>query len=87
MAVVGGAAGESLPLAGRGLVDTTRLAGSPAGIWQDVAATNAGEIRRALDALIARLTELRDDLEAGDALENVFDEAARYRSLLMRDRE
>ncbi len=55
MQVVGDAVGEDgLALAGRGLVDTTRLAASPADIWQDIAATNADEIGSALDALIAR---------------------------------
>ncbi len=45
MQVVGDAVGaDGLALAGRGLVDTTRLASSPADIWQDIAATNADEI-------------------------------------------
>jgi len=87
MDVVGAKAGESLRLAGRGLVDTTRLAASPSGIWQDIAATNADEIRPALDALIARLTELRDHLEDGDVIERLFDEANRWREKLMEGRE
>jgi prephenate dehydrogenase len=87
MAVVGTEAGDALSLAGRGLVDTTRLAASPSGIWQDIAATNADEIRPALDALIARLTELRDDLDQGDAIEQMFDAANRWRERLMEGRE
>ena len=60
MQVVGDAVGEDgLALAGRGLVDTTRLASSPADIWKDIAATNADEIGAALDALIAVLQDLR----------------------------
>src|SRR5207344_2746741 len=60
MQVVGeGAGAEGLALAGRGLVDTTRLASSPADIWKDIAATNADEIGPALDALIAALGRLR----------------------------
>ncbi len=87
MAVVGGAAGEAgLALAGRGLVDTTRLASSPADIWTDIAATNAGELGRALDQLIARLIELRAGLDRGGALEATFEEAARWRAALMKDR-
>jgi prephenate dehydrogenase len=87
MAVIGNEASDALALAGRGLVDTTRLAGSPAGIWQDIAATNTDQIRRALDALIARLTDLRDDLEAGEAIERIFAEAARYRAKLIEERD
>src|SRR5215470_17265077 len=41
MQVVGEAVGEDgLTLAGRGLIDTTRLASSPAEIWRDIANTN-----------------------------------------------
>ncbi len=66
MDVVGGAIGaDGLALAGRGLVDTTRLASSPADIWRDIAASNADQIGPALDALIAVLQSLRGDLHAG----------------------
>ena len=88
MEVVGGAATEKgLTLAGQGLIDSTRLASSPASVWRDICATNADTIGDALDALIARLTDLRADLERGDALEEIFDEAARWRSELMKTRE
>jgi prephenate dehydrogenase len=73
---------EGLALAGRGLIDTTRLAASPADIWQDIAATSADEIGSALDALIAKLQELRRDLEDGGRLAAVFAEAARWRAAL-----
>jgi prephenate dehydrogenase len=73
---------DGLALAGRGLIDTTRLAASPADIWQDIAATSADEIGSALDALIARLQELRRDLEDGDDLAAVFADAARWRAAL-----
>jgi len=80
MTVVGGAvAEEGLALAGRGLADTTRLASSPADIWKDIAATNADEIGPALDALIAVLQDLRADLAVGARLDEVFNEAARWR--------
>jgi prephenate dehydrogenase len=73
---------EGLALSGRGLRDTTRLAMSPPGIWQDVAATNSGAIARALDDLISVLTRLRDDLTAGETLEQVFESAARWKTTL-----
>jgi prephenate dehydrogenase len=81
MQVVGDAVGQDgLSLAGRGLADTTRLASSPPEIWRDIAATNADEIGPALDALIALLQDLRKDLPVGDALHDVFSDAARWRS-------
>jgi prephenate dehydrogenase len=88
MAVVGsGATAGGLRLAGRGLVDTTRLASSPASVWRDICSNNADEIGPALDALIARLSEMRRDLERGEAMNTVFNEAARWRSELMHGRE
>jgi prephenate dehydrogenase len=83
MQVIGDAVGgEGLALAGRGLLDTTRLASSPAGIWRDIAATNANEIRDALDGLIAVLTDLRADLDSGQRLADVFDAANGWREKL-----
>lgn len=83
MEIVGAAVGgEGLAMAGRGLVDTTRLAGSSSAIWRDITASNADQIAPALDLLIARLKELRLDLGRGDRLTEVFDEAARWRQRL-----
>ena len=88
MDVIGAGAGESgLRLAGRGLVDTTRLASSPPDTWRDVCATNADAVGEALDELIARLLELRADLRSGDAVSRIFTEAARWRAELMSGRE
>ncbi|MGH9143808.1 MAG: prephenate dehydrogenase dimerization domain-containing protein, partial [Vicinamibacterales bacterium] len=83
MQVVGDAVGrDGLALAGRGLADTTRLAASPPDIWRDIAATNADEIGLALDAVIARLQDLRRDLLDGDTLAEVFTDAARWRATI-----
>jgi len=85
MHVVGGAVGQDgLSLAGRGLSDTTRLAASPADIWRDITATNADEIGPALDQLIEVLRELRADLHGGERLEEIFEDAARWRTSLKR---
>jgi len=83
MNVVGEAVGpEGLLLAGRGLVDTTRLAASPADIWKDIAATNTDQVGTALDTLIALLQELRRDLRDGERLSDVFEEANHWRQSL-----
>jgi prephenate dehydrogenase len=88
MQVIGAAANaDGLRLAGRGLVDTTRLASSPPHTWRDICATNADAIGDALDALIARLTELRRDLRGGTAVDAIFEDAARWRAELMKGRE
>lgn len=88
MDVIGSSAGEKgLRLAGRGLVDTTRLASSPPDTWRDVCATNAQAVGEALDVLIDRLSDLRADLQSGEAVTRVFTEAARWRAELMSGRD
>ena len=83
MEVVGSGIGaDGLALAGRGLVDSTRLASSPSDIWRDIAASNADQIGPALDALIAVLQSLRGDLHAGTRIDEVFVDAARWREEL-----
>ena len=87
MHVVGELAGDAgLELAGAGLLDTTRLATSPADIWRDVAATNEDVLREALETLIATLTGLRDSLGSGQAIDEVFTSACRWRDALQRAR-
>ena len=85
MHVVGQLAGDAgLEIAGAGLMDTTRLATSPPDIWKDVAATNEDILSEALDALIRALTDLRDGLETGEAIDSVFTSACRWRTSLDR---
>ncbi|MBV8855870.1 MAG: prephenate dehydrogenase/arogenate dehydrogenase family protein [Acidobacteria bacterium] len=55
-------ADELNALAGPGYRDMTRLAKSPWAVWQDILATNSGEVADALDALILKLSAARDGL-------------------------
>lgn len=87
MHVVGQAAGQKgLELSGRGLVDTTRLASSPADIWKEVCATNPDEVGAAVDALIAVLKDLRGSLESGRSIDEVFESANLWRETLLAGR-
>ncbi len=88
MDTVGAAvAGAGLSVAGRGLVDTTRLASSPASVWRDICAANADAISGALDQLIDRLNDLRADLHRGETIDALFGGAARWRGELMKGRD
>jgi prephenate dehydrogenase len=88
MDVVGDAAeSNGLRLAGRGLVDSTRLASSPSDVWREVCAANAIDIGTALDRLIARLQQLRAGLADRTTVDTVFENAARWRAELMKGRE
>jgi prephenate dehydrogenase len=49
-------------LAGKGYRDMTRLASSPWSMWSDILSTNSNETAAALDALIGKLTSVRDEL-------------------------
>ncbi len=60
------AAGVGREALGRGGHDATRLAGSDAELWTEIALDNADLVVPALGALEARLTGLRQALEAGD---------------------
>jgi len=67
--------GESpLALAGPGLRDALRLAGSPYPLWRDICLTNREEISRALESIIHQLDHLRTHLQ-DRALENEFEVA------------
>lgn len=83
MQAIGDAAGEEgLALGGRGLMDTTRLAGSPADIWADICASNADQIGAAIDALVNLLQQVRGQLQDREAIGRLFDAARRWRAVL-----
>jgi prephenate dehydrogenase len=63
--------GLPLSLAGSGLQDTLRLAGSPYGIWRDILLTNTDNISRALDRLAQAVDYLRTNL-ASKEIEGEF---------------
>ena len=84
MCVSSPAAGEAgLALTGRGPLDATRLAASPADIWRDVCSSNAGPIASALDDLIGELQALRQGLESGTEIDRVFESAGEWRDRLV----
>lgn len=56
--------GSRLRLAGPGLVDTTRLAGSDSGLWEQILELNAPQVAPVLTELAARLTAVASALTA-----------------------
>ena len=63
--------GLPLSLAGPGLQDTLRLAGSPYSVWRDILLTNTDNVSRALDRLAQAIDYLRTHLAAKE-LEQEF---------------
>ena len=73
--------GLPLSLAGSGLRDALRLAGSPYSVWRDVCLTNRDNLVHSLDRLVQALEHLRGSLASRD-LEPQFDAANQvYKSL------
>jgi prephenate dehydrogenase len=68
-----------IKLSGAGYRDMTRLASSSWLIWADILATNSTETAAALEALVGKLTAVRDELR--DSSERVGSELVITRSL------
>lgn len=66
--------GLPVTLAGHGLRDVLRLAGSPYELWRDIALTNTENITRALDRVCQALEQLRTHLSSRE-LEKDFSTA------------
>jgi len=75
--------GLPLTLAGHGLQDMLRLAGSPYTIWRDILLTNTDNVARALDRLAQAVDYLRTRL-ASKELEREFQAANEIYKLLRR---
>ena len=73
--------GLPITLAGSGLRDTLRLAGSPYGMWRDIVLTNREVLSAALDLLARRIDDLKERLGSRE-LEADFDAANELYKLL-----
>lgn len=73
---------DGLAVSGQGLADSTRLASSPAGVWTEICQTNAAPLGAALDALIADLQQVRQQLAAPEKMAKWLESGARWRSEL-----
>ena len=73
---------DNLHWAGNGLRDTTRLAASPASVWQSVLASNVAELKPLLKDLASELSTLADHLDDPDTVRKIFDAANRAKSRL-----
>lgn len=73
--------GLPVTLAGRGLRDSLRLAGSPYSVWRDIILTNSDNLERVLDRMIQALEQVRSDLRTR-ALEDEFSAAGELYKIL-----
>ena len=78
--------GLPLSLAGKGLQDMLRLAGSPYGVWRDIFLTNGENITHALDRLAQAIDHLRTNLSSKE-LEEEFRAANSLFELLHKNQQ
>lgn len=57
---------DDLEFAGKGFVDTSRIASGPANIWTDVFTANSKNTVRGIDKIIAELTKFKEAIKAED---------------------
>jgi prephenate dehydrogenase len=79
------AGGERLPATGPSFRDATRVAGASSRIWTDIYLSNRDALIAGIDETIARLTRVRESLDATDAAQVTAwndDAAANRRRLL-----
>jgi prephenate dehydrogenase len=74
-----------LRFAGKGFMDTSRVASGPANIWTDILLTNADNTIRGIEKVIAQLSRLRTAIESRDAkqIEKLLEKARAKRAALI----
>lgn len=85
-ALVNASNAEELKFAGKGFMDSSRIASGPANIWADVLMTNAQNTVRGIDRLTAELAKLKKAIRAGNRkkIEKLLDAARTKRSKLVK---
>jgi len=73
--------GLPVTLAGRGLRDALRLAGSPYSVWRDIILTNSDNLERVLDQMIQALEQVKSNLRTR-ALDEEFSAAGELYKIL-----
>ncbi len=77
---------KDLAFAGRGFIDTTRVASGPANVWSDILMTNPSTCLEGIDDLIAQLQMIREAIQSGNEkkLMRLLKQAAQKRSQMIR---
>lgn len=78
--------GDDMKFAGKGFLDSTRIASGPSNIWTDVLLANSENIAAGIDRIIAELSRLRTAVSNSDRqeIERLLDGAQRKRAALVK---
>ncbi|GAI23710.1 unnamed protein product, partial [marine sediment metagenome] len=84
-ALINSNSSEELKFAGKGFIDTSRIASGPANIWADVLLTNADNTIKGIDKIIAELLKLKKAIKNQNKqqIENLLEAARKKRSALI----
>ncbi len=76
---------EDLKLAGRGFLDTSRIASGPANVWSDIFVTNSKNTVKDIDNVIKELNKLKAAIVSGDPdkIEKLLNKARDKRAKLI----
>lgn len=77
-----GAPAEWLDLAGSGLRDTTRIAGSNPSLWREIITANSAALKPLINLVISDLSELVDDLDKTERVEEFIKNGNRGRAMI-----
>lgn len=77
---------KDVKFAGKGFLDSTRIASGPATIWTDVLLANTDNLTAGIDRVLAALSEMRQAIESQDRekIETLLDSARRKRAALVK---
>jgi prephenate dehydrogenase len=77
---------EDLKFAGKGFMDTSRVASGPANVWADVLLTNAKNTIRGIDEVIAELNKLKEAIKGKNKvkIEKLLETASGKRETLIK---
>lgn len=85
VALVNASNDEQMKFAGKGFIDTTRVASGPVNVWSDILATNSLNTARGVDRVIKELTKLSDAIKKNDQakIEKLLEKARGKRAKLI----
>jgi len=83
-ALINSNSSKELKFAGKGFIDTSRMASGPANIWADVLLTNANTTR-SIDRIITELLKLKKAIKSRNKqqVENLLDAARKKRRAMI----
>ncbi len=85
-AIVNASDFEDMKFAGKGFIDTSRVASSPADVWTDILLTNSRNITRGIDRLTRQLLALQGAIHTQNAkkITRLLEKARTKRQALMK---